>query len=293
MSKSTTLLASLKGTGKTTFLASMSKNVPDTFEELLKQSKEGKVFDCSDVVSLQGETDGDLGALNAGMKMRVIDLTDDYFNWNEYMTLLVKHLSALLPEVRAGSVRAIGVDLGPASQALQSYASGNRTTLKSLTANPDASFLADQSVWNSIAAQGLQFFNLLRTMPCHIVGMAHLKVLDAGMRTMKAAAADIERNQLERQIRSASEGADYAYTPDLMKGILAPWSNHSSQIFIPRKANVNVGTAANPKWEGRYYVQTAADDFAYAMCRAQSLVAPKETRTFNAILNQIEALRSR
>jgi len=293
MSKSTTLLASLKGTGKTTFLASMSKSVPDTFAELLKQTKEGKIFDCSDVVSLQGETDGDLGALNAGMKMRVIDLTDSYFNWSEFSALMTKELEKLRPDCVAGRIRAIGVDLGPASQALQSYASGNRTTLKSLTSNPDASFSADQNVWNAISAQGFLFFNQLRTMPCHIVGMAHLKVLDAGMRTNKASAADIERNQLERQIRSASEGADYAYTPDLMKGILAPWNNHSSQIFIPRKANVNVGTAANPKWESRYYVQTAADDFAYAMCRAQSLVEPKETRTFNAILNQIEALRSR
>lgn len=287
---SSIVVTGFKSSGKTSFVASASASVPDTFEELTKRAKAGETFDCSDVVIFQLETDGDLGALDLGMKPRTIDLTRRYVSWPELAKELNAELTKLLPDARAGKIRAVGIDLGSADRAIVNFAAGDKASMATPSIATSLDISASEVNWNAVATQGGALFRAMRVLPCTIAAMTHLKVSNPGARTNKQSTEDRERQEAERDMR-AFAGMDQKLTADISKGVYADWLKNSSHILACHVDRVNVGTLTAPRYETRRCVITESDGTYEVGTRARSVMAPRETRTLNGLLKAIAAKR--
>lgn len=291
MSDAAWVITGMKAAGKTSFLASAGAAVPDTYEELITRARAGETFDCSDVVMFQLETDGDLGALDLGMRPRVVDLTRRYVSWPELHQALREEVLKLLPEARAGKIRAVGIDLGSADRAIVRFAAGDKATLANMDLKTILDISAQEVNWNAVATQGGNLWSMMRALPCTVVAMAHLKVANAGARTEKVTTEARERQDAERDLRSYG-GQDQKLTADICKGVYAEWFKNASHIVACHVDRVNVGTLMAPKYETKRCVVTEQDGTYEAGTRARSILKPRETRTMNGILRAIEARRA-
>src|SRR6185312_7228931 len=101
------LFAGTKDSGKTTLLATGSKNMPETMAELIELVKAGKTPDCSDVHNWQFDAGGDTGLKGLGLKPTVVDLSREA-NWKQ----AEKKLDALFQDAQKRTdISDIGIDL--------------------------------------------------------------------------------------------------------------------------------------------------------------------------------------
>lgn len=280
-----------KAAGKSSFLASAGAAVPDTFEELIARTSKGEMFDCSDVVIIQLETDGDLGAFDLGLKPRVIDLTRRYISWPELQACLREEILKLLPEARAGKIRAVGIDLGGVNKAIGRFSAGDKATLANIQVSTALDLSANEVNWNAVSTQGGNAWAMMRALPCTIAAMVHYKVANAGARTSKQTTEDRERSEAERDLR-AFGGQDQKLTADIYKGVYEEWHKNASHIVACHVDRVNVGTLMAPRYETKRCVITEADGTYEVGTRARSVLKARETRTMNGLLKAIEARRA-
>lgn len=272
------LVYGAKATGKTTFVVSGGKDVPDSLP-----AKEN--IDCSDVVIVQVEAESVLGAVDVGLRPKVIDLSG-VGGWQSLNVELTKAIKFLQPLCASGKVRVVGIDLGAIDKEIRAFCAGDRAPPKDQLGSVDASVAAKDVNWGQVTAQGLILYRALRTLPCLVVGMAHVKVSNNNPMMKLMSAEEAKTAELARDVQGF--GGDKAKLgPDLATGVLSAWMSNGSHLFARELEVKNVGTPIAPKMQSRYVTHTASNAMFEAGSRRASKLAGVETRTLNAMLKDI------
>jgi hypothetical protein len=271
------LVTGAKATGKTTFVVSGSKFAPDVLP-----AKE--LTECTDVVVVQVEAESVLGALDMGLRPRVIDLSG-VVGWPALNVSLAKTIQFLRPLCESGDVRIVGIDLGAIDKEIRAYCAG-MIVKPGQAFDVNTTFAAKEIDWNKVTAQAKGLYDALRTLPCLVVGMCHLKVTDNNPYVAKMDDEQKRKAELARDIQSM--GGDAAKLgADLAKGTAGPWLHNASFMFAREVETKNVGTPLAPKLQSRYVTHTASNGIFEAGNRRASRLQPVETRTLRAILDDM------
>lgn len=271
------LVIGAKGTGKTTFVSSGSDFAPDALPA-------NPLVLCPDVHIIQFDAESALGALNAGLNPNVIDLSDKR-GWQEQKQGLARAINYLRPLAAKGEVKVVGVDLGILDKSIRAWASGARPGALDkgeLQIGGDEGASGKDTNWAAVGAQGLAIYDALRTLPCLVVAMAHVKLANNNPHKAKED-ADVS---LARDLRAYGGDASKA-TAHLAAGVLDPWMSNASFMFACQVEWKNTGTITAPKWESRYVVHTQDSQLFEAGNRAAAKMAPVEPRTLNAIMKDV------
>lgn len=268
------LVVGAKSTGKTSFVVSGSHNVPE-----MLPSKE--LVECPDVVLLQVEAESALGAMDLGLKPRVIDLSN-IAGWQALNMELAKAIQFLRPLVDKGEVKIVGIDLGAIDKEIRAWAAGDKVVPKDKLGSFEVSLSAKDVNWGAVEAQGTALYRAIRTLNCLVVGMAHLKVTNNNHYGYKTD-ADAKNAEIARDVQGM--GGDKAkLTADLSGGVYKPWLANSSFLFVREVQQINVGTPAKPETKRKYVTHTDGTAMFEAGNRRASKLNQIETRTFKAIL---------
>ncbi len=261
-------------TGKTTLAVSASQFAPDTLP-----AKPG--VDCDDTLVIQLDSDGTLGAADAGLFPKVLDLSGagGYENIDKE---LAKAIPMIREAVTKGEIRNVCIDLTVLDREIRLYAAGDRGGAKSSLGNADVTLSGDVN-WNLVSARGLTLMRAFKTLPCTVIGMAHLRRTDNNY-FLK----DGEKKAVEKvnDIRGIA-GDKAQFTADLSKGVYDPWVHACSGIFVTEVRQVQVGSGLKPKIEKQYVTHTGATPEFEAGARRSSVLQGMETRSLNAILRDM------
>ncbi len=193
------LVIGASGTGKTAFSVSASKAAG----EKLPLSAP---VDCPDVAMIQGDMEGVQGALDVGLRPgQVLDLSN-VGNWELYKKAVGQAMALLKPQVAAGEVKYLVVDLSLPARLIE------------LDVDPKST-----KDWKDVLIRGGQLFDLFKGVPgLTVIGNAQIK----------AAQSVSETAQAEAAANAKSVGGERAvYTVDLHKGIKSLWIEHNSLMF--------------------------------------------------------------
>lgn len=248
-----------RGTGKTTFAVSASLHAGDTIE--------GGVRECRDVLVVQGDTEGIMGAVDAGLHPGMVLDMCDCPSWTAYKSRLAKGLSELRPKIDDGTVKVIIIDLAlPAALIVEEL---------------KPSQIAD---WQAVKAQGLVLFRAFSSLKgVTVVGVCQVQsstVLGEG--TAKGAAA----GAVDAAMALAIGGERSAFKEDLVKGIATPWLDHTSFIFTRDSKRVR-GQDGNLRKE--FHTLTQSSMKYPAKSRAESVLPSRLPGkvTLRYILNKV------
>ncbi len=270
------LVVGAKSTGKTSFVVSGSANAP------VNMQPGASLVDCPDVVLLQVEAESALGALDLGMRPRVIDLSN-IPGWQALNMEIARAVQFLRPLVDSGEVKIIGIDLGAIDKEIRAWAAGDKVIPKDKLGSMEVSLAAKDVNWGAVEAQGTALYRAIRTLNCLVVGMAHLKVTNNNPFVLKQTDAEAKNAEMARDVQGY--GGDKAkLTADLSGGVYKPWLANCSFLFTREVESKNVGTALVPKLEQRYVTHTSSTPTFEAGTRRASKLAPVETRTLKALL---------
>lgn len=186
------------GTGKSTFSLSASSYAPDII------GKERVV--CKDVVLLQGDIDGQMGAIDAGLTPGLVVDMNACKDWDAYEKLMGQAIMELRGMVAKGDIKYCVVDLELPAQLLIQKVSPN-----------------DQRGWGTVKAKSLEFFKAFGYIPgLTLIGNSQIKGAESPTETAATgAAADAK----------AAGGVRSTFTADLVTSFKAPWINNSSSVF--------------------------------------------------------------
>ncbi len=272
------LLSGAKSTGKTSFVVSGSKFCPEKLPA-------PAMVDCPDVVLIQIEAESALGAMDLNLKPRVIDLSG-VAGWPALNVQLAKAIQFLRPLAESGEVTIVGIDLGAIEKEIRAYASGLKAPAPGKAYDVEVAVSGKDTNWNQVQAQGLALYSSLRLLPCLVIGMTHLQMADNNHFKAKMSAEEIKNAELSRDVQSI--GGDAAkLRHDLGKGVAGPWIHNTSFQWVREIEVKNVGTPLAPKLQSRYVTHTQSNGMFEAGTRRSSRVAPVETRTLRAILDDM------
>lgn len=273
------LVVGAKSTGKTSFVVSGSEFAPSP----LKPG--APVVDCPDVVLIQVDAESALGAMDLGMRPRVIDLSN-VAGWQALNAELAKAIQFLRPLVDKGEVKIVGIDLGAIDKEIRAWAAGDKVIPKDKLGSFDVTLAAKDVNWGAVEAQGTALYRAIRTLNCLVIGMAHLKVTNNNPYVAKQTGEEAKNAELARDVQGF--GGDKAkLTADLSGGLSKPWVANCSFLFTRELEQKNVGTPIAPKMETRYITHCQATGTFEAGTRRSSKVSPVETRTLRAILDDM------
>ena len=270
------LVLGAKSTGKTSFVVSGSDFAP------FPLGSSGNLVECPDVVLLQVEAESALGAMDLGMRPRVIDLSN-IAGWQALNMEIAKAINFLRPLVDAGEVKIVGIDLGAIDKEIRAWAAGDKVIPKDKLGSMDISLAAKDVNWGAVEAQGTALYRALRTLNCLVVGMAHLKVTNNNPFISKQTTDEAKNAEMARDVQGFA-GDKAKLTADLSGGVYKPWLANCSFLFAREVEQKNVGTAIAPRIESRYVTHTASTPVFEAGTRRTSKMAAVETRTLRAIL---------
>lgn len=257
------LVMGASGSGKTTFSVSASKYAGEVIGK-------GEPVVCSDTVILSGDSEGVLGAVDAGLCPNVIDFTD-CISWEDkldsktrersegYKTRLAKAIGELRPLVAAGKIKVVVVDLSLPSRLIV------------------AQFRPEQiSEWNRVAEEGLTFFNALSALRgCTVIGNCHVK----SGHVLESKSPSVAAGQKAAAEAKAVDGELNTFTADLPKGVSQAWVWNSSFIFareVRREAKRDARGMPSRESSRVFYTHTAANGRYEAKSRAHTKLAPTE-----------------
>jgi hypothetical protein len=262
------LVLGAKATGKTSFVVSGSQCAPATLKAGLTP------VDCDDVVLIQVEAESALGAMDLGMRPRVIDLSG-VAGWQKLNQEIAKAINFLRPLVDAGEVSIVGIDLGAIDKEIRAWAAGDKVIPKDKLGQDDTALNAKDVNWGSVEAQGTALYRALRNLNCLVVGMAHLKATNYNPFSAKETADQTAMGKLVRE-QQGFGGDKSKLTADLAGGVYKPWVANASHLFTRDRDD-----------KGNYVTHTSSNPMFEAGSRRSSKLSPIETRTFKAMLEDI------
>lgn len=229
-----------RGTGKTTFSVSASKHAGDTIS--------GGARECSDVLVIQGDNEGIMGAMDAGLSPGMVLDTTDCETWDLYQKRLVAGLRELQQPLFDGTIKVVIIDLAwPA---------------KLIDRSIDPSVQKD---WKLVANEGARLFRALSGLRgITVIGNAQIKASSAPGETQQA---------IDAGMAKAIGGERSTFTVDLPKGIASMWLDNCSFVFTRDAKRVKDARGAI-KREFRTLTQSSSK--AEAKSRAESKLAPTE-----------------
>lgn len=277
------LVFGAKSTGKTSFVVSASQHAPAD----LKPGQ--KPVDCSDIALIQIEAESALGALDLGMRPKVIDLSG-VPGWQKLNLEIAKAITFLRPLVEKGEIKVVGIDLGAIDKEIRAWAAGDKVVMANKLGTEEVALNAKDVNWGAVEAQGTALYRALRTLPCLVVGMAHLKVVNNNPYVSKMTDSEKKDAELARDVQGMG-GDKSKLTADLSGGVYKPWLANASFVFTREVETKNVGTPLAPKMQQRYVTHTASDTTFEAGSRRASVLAPVETRTLKSMLDDMYSFK--
>lgn len=266
------LVLGSKSTGKTSFVVSGSQHTPDVIPH------KGPLVACDDVALIQIEAESALGALDLGLRPRVIDLSG-VAGWQKLNQEIAKAVTFLRPLAASGEIKIVGIDLGAIDKEIRCWAAGDKVVKEGKMGNDDATLAAKDVAWGAVEAQGVALYRAMRTLPCLVVGMAHLKVTAYNPFSAKEDASQKAMAELVRD-QQGFGGDKSKLTADMSGGVYKIWLANVSNLFARELIVDKAGKKA-------YVTHTSSGDMFEAGSRRQSKLAPVETRTLNAILKDM------
>jgi hypothetical protein len=224
------------GTGKTTFSISASKFAGDKIPA-------GERVICQDVLLIQGDSEGVMGAVSAGLVPgSVLDMTG-IPTWPAYCQMLEQKLKQAEGLFKDGSIKVVVVDLAhPQNLILEMI-------------KP-----ADQQGWGRVAAEGRKlFYAFSKLTNVTVIGNAQVKSSQGPGEKPEAALAASAK---------AIGGERAQLTIDLVKGIKQPWIDNASFVLQRQVKRI--------RGEVHYLTHTTASMRHEAKSRAQNVLQPTE-----------------
>lgn len=250
------LVVGARASGKTTFSLSASRFAGDT---LPAAGEVRKRVMCHDTLVIQGDNEGIMGGMDAGLEPAyVLDMTA-VNDWAGYTKRLIMGLTELKGPLTDGTIKVVIIDLGwPAKLIDRSIA-------------PEV-----QRDWKMVANEGARLFRALSGLAgVTVIGNAQIKA-SVGMANEAVASADAATAK-------AIGGERSTFTVDLPKGIAALWLDNCSFVFT-REAKRVKDARGNTTRAFRTLTQSSSK--YEAKSRAESKLAPTEpgSHTLNALL---------
>lgn len=242
-----------RGTGKTTFSVSASAHADETIG--------GKRRVCKDVLVVQGDNEGIMGAIDAGLEPAyVVDMCgvtswDDERNGkrdpNSYVSRWNRARKALAAKISDGTIKVIVVDLNWPAKLIE------RAIMPKEIAD-----------WGLVATQGQRLFNAFN-------GFSGVTVIgNSQMKTTVVYGEGTKRGASEMSINTANVkaigGERSSHTIDLAKGINAMWLDNASFVFA-RKSNRGK-EGPDGRVPRMYHTYTQSTAMYEAKSRAQSVL---------------------
>lgn len=253
------LVVGARGSGKTTFSMSASRDAGDTIE--------GPHRLLRDTLVIQGDNEGILGAMDAGLEPAYVVDMCAVGSWQEYtdrMTMALRELKSLLHD---GTIRTLVLDLAWPARLIEQ------------TIKP-----AEPKDWAKVAAEGQRLFaGLSRFRGVTVIGNAQIKnslVMGEGSRKGAAIGA------IETAEARAIGGERSAFTIDLSKGVASVWLDNASFIFARESKRV-LDREGNPK--AVYSTITRSNGKFEAKSRAHAVLAAREdgNQTMRSLLQRV------
>lgn len=194
-----------RGTGKTTLSISASR--------FAGSSIEGPHRLCKDVLVIQGDNEGIMGACDVGLEPgNVLDMTD-IDSWDLYQRKLVAGMREVKPRIDAGEIKVIVIDLNWPARLID----------KSIDPN-------NQKDWKLVQNEGMSLFRLL-------AGLKGVTVI--GNAQIKTSAVIAETSHSENVSNAKAIGGERStFTVDLPKGIATMWLDNTSFVFCRQAKRV-------------------------------------------------------
>lgn len=278
---SSVLLMGAPKTGKTSFTCSGS-------ELAGPKVKSDKVVEANDVVLINIDAQGFLGAVDCGYNPRVIDLSGVQ-GFNALNTALAKAIMDIKPLAEKGEINVVGLDLGALASEVLAYAAGDTTVSAQKIINSDISFAGSDVNWQKVSAAGVQIYRAFRTLPCTVVANVHVKAVDNNPYKSKLSGAEIaDQNLVKDALAVGGESAKLA--ADVTKGVITPWLHNASHIFARETIEENTGTVAKPQITTRYVTHTGGSKIYSVGNRRASVLPPTTDMSLRAMLDIINKM---
>lgn len=266
------LVLGSKSTGKTSFVVSGSEHCPAVLPH------KGGLIACDDVALIQVEAESALGALDLGLRPKVIDLSG-IAGWQKLNSEIAKAVQFLRPLAESGQIKIVGIDLGAIDKEIRTWAAGDKVIPAGKLGQDEVALNAKDVNWGAVEAQGVALYRALRTLPCLVVGMAHLKVTAYNPFSAKETGDQKAMAELVRE-QQGFGGDKSKLTADMSGGVYKIWLANVSNLFA-RELQVD---KAGKK---TYVTHTSSGEMFEAGSRRQSVLKPVETRTLQEILKDM------
>ena len=249
-----------RGTGKTTFAVSASAKAGDTLT--------GEVRDCDDVLVIQGDTEGIMGAVDAGLHPGMVLEMTDCDTWPAYQARLINGLKELADKLTDGTIKVIVIDLAHPAQLIVSHVAPTQI-----------------SDWQAVKAEGAKLFRAFsRYRGVTVVGICQVtSAMVLGEGSSKGAQA----GAIDAATALAIGGERSTFKEDLVKGVATPWLDHTSFIFTRDSKRKRSDDGKGFRKE--FFTLTQSTMKFAAKSRAESVLPqllPGE-RSLRSILNQV------
>jgi hypothetical protein len=244
-----------KGTGKTTFSVSASQFAGDRIT--------GEVRQCTDTLVIQGDSEGVMGATDAGLiPSYVLDMTHTK-TWAAYEQLVVKGLTELKPKLDDGTIKVIVIDLAYPARLIE-----------------DEIAPKDPAGWSRVKAKGSSLYRALAGLK-GVTVVANCQV--------KASAPLIPNQSAEHAAEARAIGGEVSQlTMALTNGIAELWRDNASFILTreSRRGKAGLNGTEGP---ATYWTFTQSTKKYQAASRAKSILPAKMEGdiTLRAILNKV------
>lgn len=252
------LVTGPRAAGKTTFAVSASTKAGDKLV--------GEARDCDDVLVIQGDTEGVMGAVDAGLHPgMVLDMTDCE-NWTVYTNRLAKALVEVKPKLDDGTIKVIVLDLALPAQLIVSHV--NPTSI---------------SEWQPVKTEGAKLFRAFSSLRgVTVVGVCQLtSAVVLGEGTAKGP----QQGAVTAADALAIGGERSTFKEDLVKGVATPWLDHTSFIFTRDVRRKRI----NGEWRREFSTLTQASTKFPAKSRAESKLPASlpGDRSLRSILDEV------
>lgn len=249
------LIQGAKGVGKTTLAVSASKYASDSIPEKTP-------VDASDVLLIQLDQEGVLGALDAGYSPQVLDLAG-LATWRETEKVLAEGLKEIMG--MSTKPRFVAVDLGEMDARIRAHVDPQQST-----------------DWEQVRGLGLKVFQSLSALKVTLIGMTHLKAAYSAFESKAEGKAG--ESVLAGKDAKAIGGERSQLVADLATGFATPWiRNCSLSIARERKRRVD----ATKKVTFEYLNHCVSGPKFEAATRSMTKLNPVETGSLRSILNKM------
>ena len=239
------LIIGPRGSGKTSFAVSGSRYAGDVVM--------GGHRECADVMVVQGDHEGIMGALDCGLEPgSVLDMVH-VKHWEEYQERLLAGLRQAYKMHAQNRLSTIVLDLAWPARLIEN------------AINP-----GDAQAWGRVKQAGQKLFSYFGLVPgVTVIGISQIKsTLVLGEDSKKGAS---QGTLLTAEARAIG-GQRSSYSADLTKGIVTPWLDNCSFIFARRVRRVAEGQGS----ARRFSTITQSNREFEAKSRAASALDPTE-----------------